>query len=56
MKNNIQLTDAEIQIDLINYVRTAIVKMLHLHFEYGSQSNVLDKIDEYTLDQTSNLL
>ena len=52
----IQLTDAEIQIDLINYVRTAIVKMLHLHFEYGSQSNVLDKIDEYTLDQTSNLL
>lgn len=56
MKNNIQLTDAEIQIDLTNYVRTAIVKMLHLHLEYASQSNVLDKIDEYTLDRTKTLL
>lgn len=55
-QNDYQLTDTEIRVDLENYVRTTIIKILNLHLKYNSQSNVLDKIDEYTLDRTKTLL
>jgi len=56
LRNDSQLTDMEIKVELENYVRTAIIKILNLHLKYNSQSNVLDKIDEYTLDRSKTLL
>jgi len=55
LKNDYQLTDAEIRAELQNYVRTAITRMLNLQLTYNSQIAVLEKIDEYTLDRSISL-
>ena len=52
-KNDHELSDDEIKIELENYVRTAIIEILNLNLKYGSQSNILEKIDEYTLDRSN---